>query len=67
MVTADDAWVVDYKTHDTRDPDQLEKLCAHYRPQLAHYREAVRRLWPEHRIRTCLLFTASGRLSEIAP
>ncbi len=59
--------LVDYKTHPVDDDQALRRLAERYRPQLRLYGEAVARLWPQHRVRTSLLFTHSRRLLELTP
>ncbi|HHO67878.1 MAG TPA: DNA helicase UvrD [Gammaproteobacteria bacterium] len=67
VVTDDEVHLVDYKTHPVDDDQTLQRLAERYRPQLELYREAVARLWPQHRIRASLLFTHSRRLLELTP
>ncbi|MGD2076152.1 MAG: UvrD-helicase domain-containing protein [Gammaproteobacteria bacterium] len=57
--------LIDYKTHRVHDASRLHRVSGRYRTQLALYREGVRRLWPDHRINACLLFTHAGKLVEI--
>ena len=65
LVHADRITVVDYKTHETATPDNLNELAEPYRTQLHHYGVAAGRLWPEKPARTLLLFTACSRLYEV--
>ncbi len=57
--------IIDYKSHRVAQPEQLDALVEHYRPQLDLYREAVTRLWPEKQIRCYLLFTHSATLKPV--
>ena len=59
ILQSDQVIVVDYKTHRHATSAELDRLAATYLPQLRLYVEGVRRLWPQHRIRPLLLFTAS--------
>lgn len=65
VVHTDRITVVDYKTHEIANPDNLTELAEPYRGQLHHYGVAAGRLWPEKPVRTLLLFTACSRLYEI--
>lgn len=63
--------IIDYKTNRLGGEAAVrENLIAHYRPQLAAYREAVAALYPGFAVRTWLLFTdpelpACQRLAEV--
>jgi ATP-dependent helicase/nuclease subunit A len=66
LVVCDDmVHLVDYKTHRVHDTSRLGRLADRYQGQLALYREGARRIWPDHRIRACLLFTHVAKLVEI--
>ncbi len=65
VVHTDRITVVDYKTHEMANPDNLNELAEPYRGQLYHYGVAAGRLWSEKAVRTLLLFTACSRLYEI--
>jgi ATP-dependent helicase/nuclease subunit A len=60
----DEVWIVDYKTHRI-SPDAAPELSRHYGEQMALYAEGARRLWPQRRIRSFILFTAPGVLEEL--
>jgi len=57
--------LVDYKSHRLDKTGDNAQLAEHYRPQMALYREAVQRLWPQHRITCYLLLTATASLVEL--
>ncbi|MEN8106869.1 MAG: UvrD-helicase domain-containing protein [Pseudomonadota bacterium] len=65
VLQADTVLVVDYKTHRSASSDTIPALVDNYREQMALYSEAVRRLWPEHEVKPCLLFTACNTLVEV--
>jgi ATP-dependent helicase/nuclease subunit A len=67
LLFPDSVWVVDYKTHQGATPENLDALAAPYRRQLGYYGEGAKRLWPDKRVRTFLLFTRGGLLQEIEP
>lgn len=62
VIGAGTVTLVDYKTHAHATADTLAGLAEGYREQLRCYAEAARRLWPQYRLRTCLLFTACREL-----
>lgn len=56
--------IVDYKTN--RPPPADEKdIPVIYRTQLRAYRDALAKIYPDHRIRTALLWTDGPRLVEV--
>ncbi|MDP9196667.1 MAG: double-strand break repair helicase AddA [Pseudomonadota bacterium] len=59
-----EVWIVDYKTN-RPPPDDAAGVAPVYVAQLAAYREAFERIWPDRRIRTFLLWTDVLRLMEI--
>lgn len=63
-VTADTVWVVDYKTN-RQPPKNPADIPAHYARQLTSYRAALQPIYPQHRIRTALLWTSAGLWMEI--
>jgi ATP-dependent helicase/nuclease subunit A len=56
LIAPDRIDIVDYKSNRV-GPGDLERLVAHYRPQLAAYRDALRRLYPDREIRGWLVWT----------
>ncbi len=54
--------LVDYKTHQFDDPSVAASAAQAFSRQLALYREGVQGLWPNHTIKTGVLFTASQQL-----
>lgn len=65
VVTADEVFVIDYKSHRHAGRGGLQDRAESYRPQLAYYVAGVRRLWPDRRIRALLLFTACAEAVEL--
>ena len=58
VLRAGRADIIDYKTNRTGgDPDRIEHLVEHYRPQLETYRQAVEALFPDRTVGAWLLFT----------
>ena len=63
VVIQDDAvLVIDYKTHQSAQENQLAALTEDYREQMRLYARAAALLWPEHAIQACLLFTSNNTL-----
>jgi ATP-dependent helicase/nuclease subunit A len=63
-VTRSDVLIVDYKTN-RPPPDAAEGVALAYRRQLALYRALLGEVYPKHRVRAFLLWTAAPRLMEI--
>jgi ATP-dependent helicase/nuclease subunit A len=62
-VTATDVLIADYKSD--RLVPRVEDIPAEYVGQLALYREVLRTLYPGHRIRAAIVWTAGPRLTEL--
>lgn len=67
LVSPEEVWVVDYKTHSITETSEIQELTQRFRPQLALYAEGAARLWPGRRVRAWLLFTALRRLVPCPP
>ncbi len=65
LLDADEAWVIDYKTHRHATTTNIEQLAHPYHEQLSYYAQGVKRIWPDKRVRTFLLFTACSHLLEV--
>jgi ATP-dependent helicase/nuclease subunit A len=63
-VTPADVLIADYKS-DRAVPDRADGIPEHYVTQLALYRAVLRKLYPNHRVRAALVFTAGSALIEI--
>lgn len=57
----DEVWILDYKTGEQADPDDLARRAAPHRTQMERYRDAVRALYPAKPVR-CALVLAGGVL-----
>ena len=57
--------LVDYKSHRLAPGVDIALLADRYRPQMALYREAVRRLWPDRDVSCYLLLTATAELIDL--
>lgn len=66
ILTEDEAWVIDYKTHPiTQHPEVIQPLVDDYKKQLQLYSEGAGRLWPQKNIRAGLLFTSNQSLAMV--
>jgi ATP-dependent helicase/nuclease subunit A len=63
-VTGSEVLIVDYKTN-RPPPDATLGVALAYRRQLALYRALLGQIYPKHRVRAFLLWTAAPRLMEI--
>lgn len=63
-ITNSEVLIVDYKTN-RPPPDAAQGVALAYRRQLALYRALLGAIYPEHRVRAFLLWTAAPRLMEL--
>jgi ATP-dependent helicase/nuclease subunit A len=63
-VTDADVLIADYKS-DRAIPPSIEQVPDSYIGQLALYRAVLRRLYPNHRVRAALIWTAGPSLTEL--
>jgi ATP-dependent helicase/nuclease subunit A len=64
VVTAAEVMIIDYKTN-RPPPLDLADVAPAYLDQLAAYRAALERIYPDRRVRTLLLWTDGPRVMEI--
>lgn len=57
IVSENNIHIVDYKTHQTVNENNIQEYADYYQPQLTHYQQAAQLIWPEHTIQSYLLFT----------
>ncbi|MGD9386174.1 MAG: UvrD-helicase domain-containing protein, partial [Thioalkalispiraceae bacterium] len=60
-----EAIIIDYKTHQVDSEQALEEVAQLFRPQLDAYKEGITLLYPEHTIKTCIVFTSVATCIEI--
>ena len=65
LVSPRQAWVIDFKSHATEDPEKLEEITGHYAKQMGEYARFVRLVYPDRPVRCSLLFTRSRRLCDM--
>jgi len=58
VVNEKELLVIDYKSHQFEDPSHAPAIAQQFSEQLDLYRDGVRRLWPDHDVRTGVVFTA---------
>ncbi len=62
VITDKTIYIIDYKTHQSVNNQNILHYALHYQTQLMHYQQAAQHLWPEHSIKSYLLFTYSKLL-----
>ena len=65
VVTENEAIIVDYKTHHYASKENINSLAESYQKQLQLYAEGVKKLWPDKRVKSQLLFTACGETVDM--
>ena len=65
LVSPDQAWVIDFKSHATEDPGKLDEAAGHYIEQMNEYARFIRLVYPDRPVRCSLLFTRSRRLHDM--
>ncbi|MCK5375003.1 MAG: PD-(D/E)XK nuclease family protein, partial [Alphaproteobacteria bacterium] len=64
VVGEKDIWIVDYKTN-RPPPREVENVPKIYRDQLKAYRDAMQKIYPEHKIHCALLWTDGPQLMKL--
>jgi len=64
VITNNTVHILDYKTHQAVNTNNILEYANYYQPQLMHYQKAAQLIWPEHAIQSYLLFTNSCLLHE---
>lgn len=59
------AWVIDFKSHATEDPEELAGIAGRYAGQMNEYARYIRLVYPGRPVRCSLLFTRSRRLHDM--
>ncbi len=65
VITKNEVFVIDYKTHRLTKPEQINELVEHYRSQVDLYCQGAQLLWPEKTVRGFLLLTHKPQLVPI--
>lgn len=64
VVLNDIVWIIDYKT-DQNPPTVISDIPKKYKTQLRSYAAAIEKIYPGYIIKTALLWTHTGELTEI--
>jgi len=59
------AWIIDYKTARNLSADTLQEHAMQYQAQMNTYAYAVRKLYPDKKIRASILFTSIATLVDL--
>ena len=54
--------IVDYKTHQHAEKNNLHEIAQEYQQQMSFYADGIKPLWPDKQIKTYLLFTECAEL-----
>lgn len=65
VITENEVFVIDYKTHRLTVPDKINEIGEYYRAQINLYCQGAKLLWPEKNIRGLLLLTHKLQLVPI--
>ena len=57
IITENEALIIDYKTHDNIDKNDLNIIALQYRGQMHKYKSVIQQLYPGKTISTTILFT----------
>ena len=64
VVFEDEVWIIDYKT-DASPPADPRHIDLRYKNQLRLYRELAQQLYPQHQLKTMILWTETRHLMEV--
>ena len=64
-ISTNEIWIIDYKSHRIDQRQTQTTLSASYQQQMAYYARGAAQLWPQHKIRSMLLFTHNATLDEL--
>jgi ATP-dependent helicase/nuclease subunit A len=65
IITENEVFVIDYKTHRLTTPEEIATLEETYRPQINLYCKGAKQLWPNKTVRGFLLLTHKPQLVPI--
>ena len=65
LVSPDQVWIIDLKSHREEDPGKLEKIAGHYQKQMDEYARFIRLVYSGRAMRRSLLFTRSRLLLDM--
>lgn len=63
VIKSDDSiLIIDYKSHPLADTETAQSSAEQFASQLAYYRKGIMQLWPDHTVRSAILFTHDKEL-----
>jgi ATP-dependent helicase/nuclease subunit A len=65
VMASNKIFLLDYKTHDLRGPENIDMLTARYGPQLHLYKQGIAKCWPDLPVECFLLFTHNAELKPV--
>ncbi len=66
LISPDQAWIIDFKSHATEDPKRLNEIAERYATQMSEYARFIRLVYPDRSTRCSLLFTRARQLREMS-
>lgn len=66
IISPQTAWIIDYKTQQTIDPQQLQQQAEKHSAQLRRYQSAIAAIYPHHSIRCSIIFTRLPALVDVS-
>ena len=60
----DTVYLIDYKTHQNLSKENIAAVASDYNKQMQLYKNGLQKIWPQHSIKPCLLFTNCRELFE---
>ena len=66
VINDNEVFILDYKSHSDTEKEKLSAIANEYQTQMSFYGEIAKKLWPEKRIRTIILFTYYLKSIEIS-
>ena len=64
VITDDTIWIIDYKSNNN-PPKIRENISKQYIKQLSSYKTLIKKMYPDHHIRTALLWTKGPHIIEV--
>ncbi|MCG6937090.1 MAG: UvrD-helicase domain-containing protein [Gammaproteobacteria bacterium] len=55
--SADTVFIIDYKSHQLDQAETLQQAALKFSDQLSYYRNGIKKIWPQHAVKTAILFT----------
>ena len=65
IVSTNEAWIIDYKSHQHATKNNIAQLAEPYQQQMIYYANGIQQAWPNKTVRASLLFTACGLVFDI--